>query len=400
MNTVDVRRLLDAVRAGREDTLSLFRFVHAHPELAYEEQGCTAEIVTRLRAAGFDVTRPYAGIDTCFRAELVRGTGPRIGLVLLCDALPAYGPDGAVTPIHACGHNVIAAAVALAASVLAVASPAAGTVVVMGLPADEIHSPGTRLRGGGKTVTAAAGAWDDLGAILYAHPENIDTVWRRSRRMQRCRLALTGRRALFTADPDAVGAMMRVLALAAEAGQRYGRSDVVVEEVCLEGDVEHASGIRGRAVLLLFADDAAGLTARVQTLGGAVRDAATGMGTIAAWEAVGPVYEEILPNRVLTEVVARAFRATGREFIGDPQTLPFATDFGNLSRRVPGALVGIGRRGGWRFHTLEGHEEFASPEAEEVMIAMASVLALAAAELMSDPGLAARARTEFEEARR
>jgi hypothetical protein len=49
---------------------------------------------------------------------------------------------------------------------------------------------------------------------------------------------------------------------------------------------------------------------------------------------------------------------------------------------------------------LEGHEEFASPEAEEVMMAMASVLALAAAELMSDPGLAARVRTEFEEARR
>ncbi|MBI3997775.1 MAG: M20/M25/M40 family metallo-hydrolase [Armatimonadetes bacterium] len=371
-----------------------------HPELAYEEQVCTAEIIARLQTAGCAIRRPYAGIDTCFRAELVRGPGPRIGLVLLCDALPGYGPNGAVTPIHACGHNVIAAAVTLAASVLAVAGPAAGTVVVMGLPADEIHSPGTRLRGGGKTVTAAAGAWDDLDAVLYAHPENIDTVWRRSRWMQRCRLVLTGPRALFTAGPDPVDAMMRVLTLAAEAGQRYGRSDVLVEEVCLTGDVEHASGIHGRALILLFADDAAGLTVRVQTLGDAVRGGATGMGSVAAWEAVGPVYEGILPNSVLAEVVTRAFRATGREFVGDPPVLPFATDFGNLSRRIPGALIGTGRRGGWRFHTLEGHEEFASAEAEEVMMAMASVLALAAAELMSDPGLAARVRAEFEEARR
>ena len=249
-------------------------------------------------------------------------------------------------------------------------------------------------------VTAVRGAWDDLAAAIYAHPEDIDTVWQRSRWMQRSRLVLTGRRALFTAGPDAADAMAAVLTLAIEAEQRYGRSDIMVEEAHLEGDVEHASGVHGRVVLLFFADDAAALAARAQWLGDALRDAVGRAGSAATWTPVGVTYEGILSNHVLTGVLARAFRAAGRHFVEDPPTLPFASDFGNLCRRIPGALVGIGRRGGWRFHTLEGHEEFASPEAEEIMMAMASVLALAVAELMSDPGLAARARTEFEEARR
>jgi hypothetical protein len=39
--------------------------------------------------------------------------------------------------------------------------------------------------------------------------------------------------------------------------------------------------------------------------------------------------------------------------------LPFGTDFGNVSQRVPAALIGIGRPGGWAFHTDGGAEQFA-----------------------------------------
>ena len=54
----------------------------------------------------------------------------------------------------------------------------AGRVVVMGCPADEIHAPGTIARGSGKTLSAQAGAWDDIDAALYAHPEPVDTALR------------------------------------------------------------------------------------------------------------------------------------------------------------------------------------------------------------------------------
>ena len=51
-----------------------------------------------------------------------------------------------------------------------------GEVVVMGCPADEIHSPETVARGSGKALGAAAGAWDDIDAAMYVHPESINTV--------------------------------------------------------------------------------------------------------------------------------------------------------------------------------------------------------------------------------
>ncbi len=73
--------------------------------------------------------------------------------------------------------------------------------------------------------------------------------------------------------------------------------------------------------------------------------------------------------------------AAGREFVAEPPPLPFATDFGNISQRIPAALIGIGREAGWEFHTDEGARQFASRAGEDAALALASVLALAAIRL-------------------
>ena len=54
--------------------------------------------------------------------------------------------------------------------------------------------------------------------------------------------------------------------------------------------------------------------------------------------------------------------ASGRSFVDDPPPLPFATDFGTVSRRVPSALIGVGRTDGWGFHTPLGEQQFASED--------------------------------------
>jgi metal-dependent amidase/aminoacylase/carboxypeptidase family protein len=81
------------------------------------------------------------------------------------------------------------------------------------------------------------------------------------------------------------------------------------------------------------------------------------------------------------DAVREAFAAAGRGFVEDPPPLPFATDFGNVSRRAPAALIGVGREGGWRFHEDEGAREFASPDGEEAAMTIARVMALAALRL-------------------
>ena len=79
--------------------------------------------------------------------------------------------------------------------------------------------------------------------------------------------------------------------------------------------------------------------------------------------------------------MAEAFRVLGRPFVADPAPLPFATDFGNVSRRVPAALIGVGRERGWAFHTDQGAEQFASDDGEAAGLTIARVLALAAARI-------------------
>jgi hypothetical protein len=44
-------------------------------------------------------------------------------------------------------------------------------------------------------------------------------------------------------------------------------------------------------------------------------------------------------------------------------------------------LIGVGREGGWAFHTDEGAMQFASPDGEAAALTIAQVLALAAADL-------------------
>jgi metal-dependent amidase/aminoacylase/carboxypeptidase family protein len=91
----------------------------------------------------------------------------------------------------------------------------------------------------------------------------------------------------------------------------------------------------------------------------------------------------VRPDPGVTSAVAAAFAAAGRSFVPDPPPLPFATDFGNISRRVPAALIGIGRPEGWKFHTDEGAAEFASEAGLDAAMTIARVLSLSAVRLAS-----------------
>jgi metal-dependent amidase/aminoacylase/carboxypeptidase family protein len=245
----------------------------------------------------------------------------------------------------------------------------AGRVVVMGCPADEIHAPATVALGSGKARSADAGAWDDVDAALYAHPEYIDTVSQASLWMRRLEVRVAGTRSLADGveQPtlDAVaGGLAAVRALPA------GRA--ILEHLELDGDVEEGGGMVARLVFLLWADDEPGLDA----LAGALRDAVPA----GTWSVLTTV-PSIVPDARITAAVADAFGAAGRDFVPDPPALPFATDFGSVSRRVPSGLVGVGRPGGWVFHTPTGAEEFASEDGVAAAMTMAEVLALAAVRL-------------------
>jgi metal-dependent amidase/aminoacylase/carboxypeptidase family protein len=374
--------------------------VHSTPELAYEEAETAAYLIERLESLGARVTPALAGLPTCFRAELGPEEGPGVGVVVPLDAVPIHvaGTESTgintVKPVHACGHSVIAGAAVGAIHLLrASPSPLPGRLVVMGIPADEIHGPAVRARGGGKAVTAKAGVWDDLDAVIYAHPEFLDTVWMLSRWMTRRRIRLHGPRSFAAGSRDVLSATVTLLDGCMGLVNRYGAEWVVLEAASFEGDVEDGSPCGAEMNVLIFGHDKGEVEQRVAELVNVAMQACAGTGLTPEVSGGSSDYEGVLPNTVLQSVIASVF---GASYVPAPGELPFATDFGNLSRCAPSAQVGIGRAGGWHFHTEDGAKEFASPDGRAIAARLARVLASTVLMLTSNPEILKRAREEFE----
>ena len=356
-----------AVAARRDLLRTVIEAVHATPELAHEEHRTAAFLCRTLETLGCDVERGMAGMPTAFRATLRGGQpGRTVGIVANYDAVPSVPEPGAIVPIHSCGHGPNRAAVVGGGAALGADRAALrGTLVVMGCPADEIHAPATVARGGGKAISARAGAWSGIDAALYAHPEFLDTAWLESAWMRRDTARVHGARDLAQ---DAPRAELQALAAAAEAAMAIPGTRLMLETLAFDGDVEDRTGVGWWARYLLWAPDESGLDALADWLRERVR---------ADWEA-GETVPGIAPDQAVRSAVEAAHRAAGRAYVEAPMPPPFAADFGVVTRTVPAALVGVGRPGGWAFHTTEGYEQFASEAGLEAAVDTATVLALAA----------------------
>ncbi len=89
------------MNARGERLAAVAREIHAHPELAFEEQRAAALLVTTLRSEGIAVEAGCYGLATAFESRS-GDDGPTVALLAEYDALPGIG--------HACGYNLIATA--------------------------------------------------------------------------------------------------------------------------------------------------------------------------------------------------------------------------------------------------------------------------------------------------
>ncbi len=144
----------DAVTKARDVLLGVSHFVHAHPELGYEEYQSAEAVASAAEQAGFVVERGIASLPTAFRAT--KGSGDlHIVFCAEYDALPDVG--------HACGHNIIAASsLGAAIGLAAVADELGLTVILLGTPSEE--------GGGGKIDLLNAGYFEGVHAAMMIHP--------------------------------------------------------------------------------------------------------------------------------------------------------------------------------------------------------------------------------------
>ena len=146
---------LGATEGGERNGLdALYRDLHAHPELAFQEQRTSKLLADRVAALGFEVTRQVG--RTGFVALLRNGPGPVVMMRTELDALPleektgasfasvirGLAADGSEVPVaHACGHDLhMTAWFGTAMRMAAKRSAWKGTLMMIGQPAEEIGS--------------------------------------------------------------------------------------------------------------------------------------------------------------------------------------------------------------------------------------------------------------------
>ena len=134
--------LASAVEADLPLLLELYRWFHANPELSLKEEKTAARFAAELRAAGWSVTERVGGTGVV--AVLRNGDGPAVFARIDMDALPVKEETGlpyASTngAMHACGHDVhLAAGIGAARALAKLRGRWAGTVVLVGQPAEEV----------------------------------------------------------------------------------------------------------------------------------------------------------------------------------------------------------------------------------------------------------------------
>lgn len=132
--------------------MELYRDLHAHPELSFEEVRTAAKLAAMARDLGFTVTEKVG--QTGVVAVLENGPGPVVMLRADMDGLPVveqtglpYASTQTATPasgvitgvMHACGHDTHMAAWVGTAQLLAANKDSwSGTVVMILQPAEEI----------------------------------------------------------------------------------------------------------------------------------------------------------------------------------------------------------------------------------------------------------------------
>jgi amidohydrolase len=154
---LDVAKLKPAIEASVEADYpkldALYKDIHAHPEVAFQEVKTAAKLAAEMRALGFEVTEKVG--KTGLVAIYKNGDGPTIMVRTELDALPmeektglAYasrdktvwnGQDTFVA--HSCGHDIhMASWVGTAKTLLGLKDQWHGTLMFIAQPAEETLS--------------------------------------------------------------------------------------------------------------------------------------------------------------------------------------------------------------------------------------------------------------------
>ncbi len=364
-----------------DDLVSLSHFVHAHPELCYDESASAGAVAETLRAGGLEVDQGVYELPTALESNA--GTGELV--VAVCaeyDALPEVG--------HACGHNIIAAtAVGAGLALAAVADEIGLSVRVLGTPAEE--------GGGGKILMLERGAFAGVHAAMMVHPWPTERLVGACLAVAHFDVTFTGHEAHASAAPwQGVNAQDALVISQVAIGllrQQLPPGDQVHGVVTkspgaaniIPGAITARYMVRARTFEALRA-----LRPRVEAC---FEAGALASGCTLAYEELSPVYSHMETDPSLLAAYRANAESLGRTFEADDDGSPlptFSTDMANVSLAVPTIhpLIGIETRGAVN-HQKEFTAACITASADAAVRDGAVALAWTAIDAATDPALRA-----------
>lgn len=389
------RRACEAVDRWAGELIETADWIHAHPELGHQEIEASRRLADILATNGAEVEMGTAGMETAFKAVLAGSKpGPTIAVLAEYDALPGLG--------HGCGHNLIATSALGAGLALTDVLPdLPGAVWVLGTPAEESAAPNA----GGKVHMVRAGTFDDVDASIMFHPASETTMTdERSLAARGFEFYFHGKAAHAAGAPEeGINALDGVVAMynAVSMLRQQVKSDVRIHGIILAGGaaaniIPDYAAIRYRT----RADDADYLEEVVQKVVACAEGAAKATGCRLEWNEYLPPYENTVPNRTLMGLMKGNLEALGLEVsTSRKRTSRGSTDFGNVTRKVPGVEARIGITESWDVpgHSTQFEQAAGTDRGRQAMLAAAKALAMTAIDLLGNAETLAEAKRTFTE---
>lgn len=361
--------------------------IHANPELRFEEHRASAWLAEAVEREGLSVERGVGGLPTAFRARAGGSEGPRVAILAEYDALPEIG--------HACGHNLIAAGALGAFLALARQRDSLpGAVELVGTPAEE--------GGGGKIRLLEAGLFEGVDAAMMFHPFDRDLLAHITLATYWVEMRFTGKPSHAAIAPwdgrSALTACLDTFRLI-DSQRVHFRDGVRVHGYITNGG--QAVNIIPEIASAEFSVRARDLEelARVKAL---VERCAQGAALASGVEVslhTRQGYKDLVTNLPLARRFGDNMKELGRlPAETDESVGAGSTDMGDISHAVPSIhpWIAICKPNETTCHQRAFAERAGSEEGQASMLVGAKALALTAADVLSDAGLRASIRQEFD----
>ncbi len=372
------------------ELITASRFLHQHPELAYEERESVQHLTSLLKAHDFEVIEGVGELPTAFVAKAgVDHPSATIAFLAEYDALPALG--------HACGHNLIATgSIGAALALQPFLAALGGQVQVIGCPAEE--------KGGGKIALVKAGLFANVNAALLVHPSNRTELFKGALAMRALRVEFFGKASHAAAAPhlgiNALDALVltftnlnalrqqlrddaRIHGIITDGGRAPNIiPDYAAARFCIRAlDLEYLHNLHRRVVACFEA-------------------AAKATGTTVAIHEEGEEYHPMNCNRVLGALFRANLEALGEVVEQTPEDQETgSTDVGNVSQVVPTIhpTIALTGRSEVVCHSTAFAQAAGGPDGDRAMLTAAKALAMTAADLFTDPAARRQVQKEFEQ---